>query len=62
MSRIPATMQALQVQGRKALIPYVTAGDPDPMATVAIMHALVEGGADVIELGVPFPIRWPTAR
>ena len=54
MSRIPATMQALQVQGRKALIPYVTAGDPDPMATVAIMHALVEGGADVIELGVPF--------
>jgi tryptophan synthase alpha chain len=54
MSRIPATMQALQLQGRKALIPYVTAGDPDPGSTVAIMHALVEGGADVIELGVPF--------
>ena len=39
---------------RKALIPYLTAGDPAPAQTVAIMHALVEAGADVIELGVPF--------
>lgn len=39
---------------RAALIPYVTAGDPSPQATVPLMHALVEAGADVIELGVPF--------
>lgn len=39
---------------RAALIPYVTAGDPSPAATVPLMHALVEAGADVIELGVPF--------
>lgn len=39
---------------RAALIPYVTAGDPSPASTVALMHALVEAGADVIELGVPF--------
>ena len=43
-----------QAQGRAALIPYVTAGDPSPQATVPLMHALVEAGADVIELGVPF--------
>jgi tryptophan synthase alpha chain len=54
MSRIPSTLQALKSQGRKALIPYVTAGDPDPAQTVAVMHALAEGGADIIELGVPF--------
>ena len=54
MSRIPATLQALQAQGRKALIPYVTAGDPAPAQTVAVMHALAAGGADIIELGVPF--------
>jgi tryptophan synthase alpha chain len=54
MSRIQGVLGALQAQGRKALIPYVTAGDPDPAAAVAIMHALVAGGADVIELGVPF--------
>ena len=54
MSRIQGVLGALQAQGRKALIPYVTAGDPDPAATVSIMHALVAGGADVIELGVPF--------
>ena len=47
-------MQQLRAQGRKALVPYVVAGDPRPDATVAIMHALVEGGADIIELGVPF--------
>jgi tryptophan synthase alpha chain len=54
MSRIQGALAALQAQGRKALIPYVTAGDPDPASTVAVMHALVQGGADVIELGVPF--------
>ncbi len=54
MSRIPTTLQALQAKGRKALIPYVTAGDPSPDQTVAVMHALAAGGADIIELGVPF--------
>jgi tryptophan synthase alpha chain len=54
MSRIGAAFDRLRRQGRKALIPFFTAGDPDPESTVPIMHALVEGGADVIELGVPF--------
>jgi tryptophan synthase alpha chain len=54
MSRIAATFEALRKQGRKALIPFVTAGDPDPALAVPLMHALVAGGADVIELGVPF--------
>ena len=54
MSRIAATFERLRRQGRKALIPFVTAGDPEPQLTLPIMHALVEGGADVIELGVPF--------
>jgi len=52
--RIAATFERLRAQGRKALIPYVTAGDPEPAATVDILHALVAGGADIIELGVPF--------
>ena len=54
MSRIPATFQSLQVRGRKALIPFITAGDPDPALTLPLMHALVAGGADIVELGVPF--------
>ena len=54
MSRITATFNELKQQGRKALIPYITAGDPHPRHTVALMHALVESGADIIELGVPF--------
>ncbi|MBM3359066.1 MAG: tryptophan synthase subunit alpha [Betaproteobacteria bacterium] len=54
MSRIAAAFEALRNQGRKALIPFITAGDPDPATTIAVMHALVEAGADVIELGVPF--------
>jgi tryptophan synthase alpha chain len=54
MSRIAATFNALQRDKRKVLIPYICAGDPDPAATTAVMHALVRGGADVIELGVPF--------
>jgi tryptophan synthase alpha chain len=54
MSRIVATLAALKAQGRKALIPYVTAGDPFADATPQIMQALAEGGADIIELGVPF--------
>lgn len=54
MSRIAATFDALQTRGRKALIPYITAGDPYPDATVEIMQAMAHAGADVIELGVPF--------
>ncbi|MEO8154967.1 MAG: tryptophan synthase subunit alpha [Rhizobacter sp.] len=54
MSRIQAVFEALKAQGRKALIPYVTAGDPFPDATVELMLAMARAGADVIELGVPF--------
>jgi tryptophan synthase alpha chain len=54
MSRIQARFEALRKAGRKALIPYITAGDPSRELTLPLLHALVEGGADVIELGVPF--------
>jgi len=54
MSRIQASFTKLQAAGRKALIPYVTAGDPFADATVEIMLAMAAAGADVIELGVPF--------
>ncbi|MGC9163040.1 MAG: tryptophan synthase subunit alpha [Thiomonas sp.] len=53
-NRIDQRFAQLRAQGRKALIPYIAAGDPTPAMTVPLMHALVEGGADVIELGVPF--------
>jgi tryptophan synthase alpha chain len=54
VSRIASCFEALAAQGRKALIPFVTAGDPQPSVTVPLMHAMVEAGADVIELGMPF--------
>jgi tryptophan synthase alpha chain len=54
VSRIAATLDSLLSRGRKALIPYVTVGDPFADATPEIMHGLVQGGADIIELGVPF--------
>ena len=54
MSRIPGIFERLARARRKALIPFVTAGDPAPQLTVPIMHALAAAGADVIELGVPF--------
>ncbi len=54
MSRIQKCFERLRGQGRTGLIPYVTAGDPSPVVTVALMHALAKAGADVIELGVPF--------
>ncbi len=54
MSRIEATFGRLKAQQRKALIPYVTAGFPYADVTPELMHAMVEAGADVIELGVPF--------
>lgn len=54
MSRIAALFSELKKTGKKALIPYVTAGDPNPSVTVDMMHGLVDAGADIIELGVPF--------
>ena len=54
MSRIQATFEQLAKSRKKGLIPFVTAGDPEPGMTVPLMHALVKAGADVIELGVPF--------
>ena len=54
MNRITAAFQRLASSHRAALIPFVTAGDPDAAQTVPIMHALVKGGADLIELGMPF--------
>jgi tryptophan synthase alpha chain len=54
MSRIQTTFTNLKQQGKKALIPYITAGDPHPKFTVDLMHTLVNHGADMIELGVPF--------
>lgn len=54
MSRIALRFEQLRAAGRTALIPYLTAGDPAPSATVPAMHALVAAGADLIEVGVPF--------
>jgi tryptophan synthase alpha chain len=54
MSRLGTCFSQLAAQDKKALIPFVTAGDPDPGFTVELMHKLVEAGADIIELGVPF--------
>jgi tryptophan synthase alpha chain len=54
MSRIQSTLSALAEKNKKGLIPFITAGDPAPELTVPLMHALVAGGADIIELGVPF--------
>lgn len=54
MSRIAHRFQQLAQQGRIALIPYIVAGDPAPDVTVPLMHQLVEQGADILELGVPF--------
>lgn len=54
MTRIESAFARLREQGRKALIPFITAGDPDPALTVSLLHALVGAGADIVELGVPF--------
>jgi tryptophan synthase alpha chain len=54
MSRIQSTFASLKANNKKALIPYITAGDPHPKFTVELMHAMVSHGADIIELGVPF--------
>ena len=54
MSRIRSRFESLKKSGRKALIPYITAGDPQASLTVPLLHAMVEAGADILELGVPF--------
>ncbi len=54
MSRLGTRLEALSSRGRKALVAFVTAGDPTASATVPAMHALVKGGADILELGMPF--------
>jgi tryptophan synthase alpha chain len=54
MSRIDATFAGLRDRGRKALIPYITVGDPDADGTAAIMRAMADAGADIVELGIPF--------
>ncbi|MGD5691073.1 tryptophan synthase subunit alpha, partial [Xanthomonas citri pv. citri] len=54
MTRLQARLDALRASGRKALVPFISAGDPSLEATVPVMRALAEAGADVIELGVPF--------
>jgi tryptophan synthase alpha chain len=54
MSRIRGCFEALAKAKRKALIPYITAGDPHPSLTVPLLHGLVEAGSDILELGVPF--------
>ena len=53
-NRIDVRFRALEAQNRTALIPFITAGDPSPDWTVAMMHRLVEEGANLLELGVPF--------
>jgi len=54
MSRIADKLTTLQQQGKKALVPFLTAGDPDLQTTEELIHVLVESGADIIELGIPF--------
>lgn len=54
MSLIQTVFETLKQTKSKALIPFITAGDPNPQLTVPLMHGMVEGGADLIELGVPF--------
>ena len=54
MSRIQTVFSTLKANNKKALIPYITAGDPHPKHTVNLLHTLVASGADIIELGIPF--------
>jgi tryptophan synthase alpha chain len=54
MSRIAGRFAELKAVGRKALIPYITAGDPLKASTVPLLHGMVEAGSDILEIGVPF--------
>ena len=62
MSRIDAAFTRLRNQNRKAFVAYVMAGDPDYETSLEIVKGLPEAGVDIIELGIPSPIRWPMAR
>ena len=61
-NRIQQTFDDLKAKGEKALIPYIMAGDPSLDVTESLVLTLAEGGADLIELGVPFLIPLPTVR
>ena len=61
-TRIDARFAALRAEGRAALVTFVMAGDPDLATSLEIVKALPGAGADMIEVGMPSPIRWPTAR
>ncbi len=54
MSRIKGCFEKLKADGQTALITYITAGDPEPWVTVPMLHALVDAGADILEVGIPF--------
>lgn len=54
MGRIASCFESSRARGRKVLIPFISAGDPEPRFTVSLMHALVGAGADCLEIGVPF--------
>ena len=58
MSRLPERFAELAGEERPGLVTFVTAGDPDMKHSRAILRLLPEAGADIIELGMPFPIRW----
>jgi tryptophan synthase alpha chain len=61
-TRIDRRFAALKDEGRPALVTFLTAGDPDYDTALAILKSLPAAGADVIEMGVPFPTRWPMGR
>jgi tryptophan synthase alpha chain len=54
MNRITQKLQALKQEGRKALVTYIVNGDPSPDVTLAALNTMVEAGADILEIGVPF--------
>lgn len=61
-ARMDKRFAELKAEGRPALVTYFMGGDPDYDTSLGIMKALPEAGSDIIELGMPFLIRWPTAR
>ena len=60
MNRIDRTFGKLKTEKRKAFIPYIMAGDPSLDDTLTLVKLLEDEGADLVELGVPFPTRWQT--
>ena len=62
MNRLDECFRKLKDERRKALMPYLTAGDPDLDVSLDLAVACEQGGADLLELGIPFRITWRTAR